>query len=78
LVIFLFARQNLPGLRKRLAKGSSFVRFPLAFAMGKCLTLTNAQTVWHDLAEFAGRDSASMKSPALLGRQTLLVRAASC
>jgi hypothetical protein len=41
-------------------------------------TLTIAQTIWHDLAEFAGRDSASMKSCVISGSQTLLVDVASC
>src|SRR5215218_7069617 len=41
-------------------------------------TLTVTQTLWHDLAGFEGRDSASMKRLCFQGRQTLLVRAGSC
>lgn len=41
-------------------------------------TLTNAQTLWSDLSVFAGRDSASIKTRAFCGDETLLVAVASC
>jgi hypothetical protein len=41
-------------------------------------TLTNTQTLWSDLAGYAGRDSASMKTREICWDKTLLVLFASC
>jgi hypothetical protein len=41
-------------------------------------TLTNAQTLWRDLAVFAGRDSGARKCLSNRGREMLLELAAGC
>ena len=66
--------QGLAGVRKTHAKISNF----LPKLCPLLSTLTNTQTLWSDLTEYAGRDSASIKSQQFCRDEMLLVAVVGC
>ncbi len=65
-------------LSRRATQASCQIQRCALFPAAPASTLTITQTLWHDLAGCAGRDSASIKTYFSAAPQMLLVAAASC